>query len=257
MLNFVKKHSRLVMPLAVCLYLLATAPAWSQPLQIVTEEFPPYNYTKNDQVTGMSTEVVLAVLAAMNLSAEIKVYPWARAYAMALNKKDILIFSMARSPKRENLFQWAGPVAPVQSCLFALKTRPDIQFNNLEEAQKYHIITQLKGRTAQALMQKGFSESQNLFLITSAERAFIMLQTGRGDLLGYPELVMYHVIRQSDMAPEEAVRKVYCFEKVSALYAAFNLKTSRDMVNRFQAALDTIKANGTYQKILEKYLNPN
>ena len=243
------------MPFTACLCLLAVVPAWSQSIQIVTEEFPPYNYTKNGRVTGMSTEVVLAVFEVMNLAAEIKVYPWARTYEMAQNKKPTLIFSIARSPKREKLFQWAGPVAPVQTCLFSLKARNDIQFNNLEEAKKYYIITQLKGHTAQALLQQGFKEGQNLFSITSADRAFMMLQTGRGDLIGYPELVVYYAVKDRGLSPENVIRKVYCFEKVSELYAAFSLKTSKAIVKRFQAGLNIVKENGTYQKILNKYLN--
>ncbi len=82
-----KISRRLLLPLAACLYLLAVVPAGAQSIQIVTEEFPPHNYTQLGRVTGMSTEVVLAVFAEMNVPAEIKIYPWARAYEMAQNKK--------------------------------------------------------------------------------------------------------------------------------------------------------------------------
>ena len=42
-----------------CLSLNAAA---ADELRIVTEELPPYNMTQNGQITGLSTEVVRAVL---------------------------------------------------------------------------------------------------------------------------------------------------------------------------------------------------
>ncbi|MCP3955286.1 MAG: transporter substrate-binding domain-containing protein [Desulfobacterales bacterium] len=236
------------------LYLLVCFPAWAQPIQIVTEEFPPYNYTLDGKVTGLSTEVVQAVVVLLDIPSDINVYPWARAYIIAQQDPNTLIFSIARSADREHLFQWVGPVAPVQTCLFALKERSDIQFNSLEEARQYYIITQLKGRTAQRLVKLGFVEGKNLFSTISVSGAFLMLRSGRGDLLGYPELVMYHAIKKTDLKPEKTVRKVYCFSEVSELYAAFSLQTSPEVVKAFQNGLATIKENGTYQKILEKYL---
>jgi len=41
---------------------------YSQMLNIVTEEYPPYNYTQNGKVTGVSTEVVEAVLEVTHVS---------------------------------------------------------------------------------------------------------------------------------------------------------------------------------------------
>ena len=82
-----------------------------------------------------------------------------------------------------------------------------------------------------------------------------MLLTGRGDLIGYPELVMYHTVRKTGLKPENAVHKTYCFSEISELYAAFSLRTPPEMVTRFQIGLKTIKTNDVYQKILAKYLN--
>ena len=246
---------RLLPVVLVTLSLLVAAPARTEPLQIVTEEFPPYNFTQEGRVTGMSTDVVQAVCKQVHLDAHIQVYPWARAYEIALNEKNTLIFSIGKSPEREKLFQWAGSIAPVQSCLFALKTRPDIEVGTLEEARNYYIITQLQGRTAQILQEHGFRQWQNLFLITSVDRAFLMLQTGRGDLVGYPELVMHYTVRKNGLEPASTIRKVYCFKKVSHLYAAFSRQTPGTLVTRFQTGLKIIKENGTYLRILQRYLN--
>jgi len=237
------------------LCLLVGTSAGAQSLQIVTEEFPPYNYMENGQITGMSTEVVLAACRAVDLPTEIKVFPWARTYEIAQTEPNTLIYSIARSPGREKLFHWAGTVAPVQSCLFALKSRTDIKIDSLAAAREFYIITQLRGWIAQLLLKRGFVEGEHFFGITSVDRAYLMLRTGRGDLLGYPELVMYYAVRKTGLKPERAIRKVYCFKDGTQLYAAFSLKTPRTIVARFKTGLKTIKSDGTYQKILEKYIN--
>lgn len=252
---FKKIHRYLAGIVIAGLCLLVGTSARSQSLQIVTEEFPPYNYTEDGLITGMSTEIVVAACKNVGLPTEIKVYPWARTYEIAQTEPNTLIFSIARSPGREKLFHWAGTVAPVQSCLFALKSRTDIQINDLTEARKYFIITQLKGWIAQVLLKQGFVEGKQFFGITSVDRAYLMLRTDRGDLLGYPELVMHYTIKKTGLKPERAIRKVYCFKEGLQLYAAFSLKTPRAMVEQFQSGLKAIKSDGTYQQILEKYLN--
>ncbi|MEI8631015.1 hypothetical protein P4S72_00655 [Vibrio sp. PP-XX7] len=58
---------------------------------------------------------------------------------MALDEKDILIYSIARTKERESLFKWVGPIAPYNVYLFKLKARSDIIVNTLEDVKKYRI----------------------------------------------------------------------------------------------------------------------
>lgn len=53
-------------------------------LEMVTEEWPPYNYTGNGKITGISTRVVTETLHRAGIRFRITVYPWKRAYTMAL-----------------------------------------------------------------------------------------------------------------------------------------------------------------------------
>ena len=48
---------------ALCLSATACSVAHAaQPVRVLTEEFPPYNYTEQGRITGLGTEVVEAVL---------------------------------------------------------------------------------------------------------------------------------------------------------------------------------------------------
>lgn len=82
-----------------------------KPLKIVTEYLKPYQIKNEDgSLGGYGTDIVQALLTLTNKKADIAVLPWARAYRMALNEPNVLIFSIARTPHRENLFQWIGTI---------------------------------------------------------------------------------------------------------------------------------------------------
>jgi len=88
--------------LLVCLGSAANA----QHLRVVTENWPPYNFfNQNDQIVGSSTEVVRAVLEKAGFSYSIEVYPWARSYSIAQNNSNVLIYTILRTPFRENLLK--------------------------------------------------------------------------------------------------------------------------------------------------------
>jgi len=46
-------------------------PVYGQSIQVVTEEFPPYNYKENGKITGISTEVVQAILKKADINLKV------------------------------------------------------------------------------------------------------------------------------------------------------------------------------------------
>ncbi len=99
-------------------------------LKVVTEEFPPYNYTVNGKIKGISTSIITETLKRSGLKYHLKVYPWKRAYhAITLREKNVLIYSIYRSAEREPLFAaWIGPILPPAAVYFyKLKERSDLK----------------------------------------------------------------------------------------------------------------------------------
>jgi polar amino acid transport system substrate-binding protein len=79
---------------------------YSDNVIIVTENYPPYSYEQEGEITGISTDIVKCIMDESGLEYKIEVLPWARAYEMALNKDDVLIYSIMRIPEHETLFNW-------------------------------------------------------------------------------------------------------------------------------------------------------
>ena len=231
-------------------------PVYGQSIKVVTENFPPYNYKENKELKGVSTEIVRAVLQELKIKTKIEVYPWARAYMIAQENKNTLIFSIGRNQKRENLFKWVEVIAPADFYLFALKDRKEIKVNTLDDAKKYKIGTVIDDVREQYLIRKGFVKGKNIHSTPQYINGFRMLLINRIDLWAMPELTAYHIIKKEGYKPAETLRKAYRLDEVSSegYYMAFGKKTSDEIVEKFRNALEKIKKGGKHKMILEKYI---
>lgn len=230
-------------------------PAHAQEITIVTENYPPYHYEKKGIVVGQGTETVRAVLDILNRKARIEVYPWARAYYMALNNKNTLIYGIARTPQRENLFKWIGISSPVRYCLFSLASRNDIHLRTLEDAKQYKIGTVREDIIELYLIENGFKIRENIEPNNSYEANLKKLINRRVDLWGVVDLTAHYLV-QSNQYPKNTINEVYYLKELSTdgAYMAFSKNTPDALVDQFRGALEKIKEDGTYDRILSKYL---
>jgi polar amino acid transport system substrate-binding protein len=225
-------------------------------IRIVTEELPPYNMMQDGRLTGMSTEVVQAVLKEIGVDAGIQLMPWARAYDIALNSENVLIYSITRTAQREKLFKWVGVIAPMHWYLFS-KPERDIRLEDLDDARKYQIATVKEDAGEQYLVSKGFNVGQNLQSNNKYEYNYEKFKLGRVDLWISIELNALYLIRQAGDDPARTVVRALSLPDLGGddgLNMAFSLKTPDATVNRFRKGLDTIRKNGTYDAILRKWL---
>lgn len=106
---------------------LSGHPAAADNLTLLTEEYPPYNMSGKDGAVGLSTEIVRELMKATGTEYSIAVYPWARAIALARTQVNTCVFSMSRTPEREPLYKWVGPLVANEWTLFAKRpaSRPE------------------------------------------------------------------------------------------------------------------------------------
>ncbi|MEH6632374.1 MAG: transporter substrate-binding domain-containing protein [Halopseudomonas aestusnigri] len=243
------KAVRVIFSLLFFMTFLSIRPVSASPIQIVAGNFPPYNYIENGKIAGVNTEIVQAVLKELNLDVEIEIYPWARAYALALKQENVLIFTIVRSSKREPLFKWIGPVGEYNAGLFALENRTDIEVSSLDDAMKFNIGATREDVRPQYLLERGFERVQQ---VSRNEVNIEKLIKGRIDLWLENELTAYHLLKKNGYE-KGLIRKVFEFEVGTGGYMAFSNKTSDQLVNDFRAALKRIHDKGIYEAILQRY----
>jgi len=226
------------------------------PLLIVTEEMPPYNMTQDGRVTGMSTEVVQAVLKEIGLEASIQPMPWARAYELALNESNVLIYSIARTPAREQLFQWVGAIAPTRWFIFSLTERP-IKLGSLNDARAYQIATVHQDVGEQYLVSQGFRIGKELQSSNKYEHNYRKLKVDHVELWISNELNALYLTRQNGEDPEKVLIRSLPLPELTSqegLSMAFSRGTPAQMVEKFRSGLETIRRNGVYDAIMRKWL---
>jgi len=152
-----------------------------QPL-LSTENLPPLNYLKDGILVGPSVEIVKEIQRRVGSHEQIKVYPWARAYKMALEEENVVLFGMTHTKVREDLFKWVGPLATKRDILVA-KKGSGIKINSLEDAKKVKRIGTLRDDTRERLLKShGFA---NLESVSDEQKNAKKLVLGRIDLWAY------------------------------------------------------------------------
>lgn len=126
-------------------------------LLVVTELSPPHQIVEGNEVKGLSTALVKLILKEAELDAEIQMLPWARAHHLAMAQRNTLIYSIARTPEREEQFVWIGPVAIFRLGLVTTSKNKNLALANLAELKNHTIAVQRGDVAAQYLSQKGIA----------------------------------------------------------------------------------------------------
>jgi polar amino acid transport system substrate-binding protein len=206
-------------------------------------------------VKGIATEIVQATLAQANLAATIHVYPWARAYNIALKQENVLIYSIRRSPEREALFKWIGPIFYQNIYLVKLKDRTDLVLTSLEDAKRYRLGVMNQDTTHQFLLSQGFEEGVNLDVTPSETLNIKKLFAGRIDLLVQNDISLAIRMQELELPLNQVAKALPLFDKDQGLFMAFSKQTSDELVNRVRKAFEQIQAEGIIDAILAKHLN--
>jgi polar amino acid transport system substrate-binding protein len=217
--------------------------------KIMTEEYPPYNYSVKGKLTGLSYDVVKVILQRIGHPDNIKKLPWSRSYNIIQNKKGYMLFSMTRTKEREKMFKWVGPVASNKWVFFA-KKGSNLKIRSLNDAKKVKKVGTYKDDATEAYLKgKGFN---NLKSVINDDLNVKLLMAGRINLWITGELQGFHKVKAQGMSTSK-IKKVFTV-KNTQLYIAFSKGTSNKDIRKWQKALDSMKKDGTYKIIVKKYM---
>jgi polar amino acid transport system substrate-binding protein len=203
----------------MCIFLTTSIEA--SEIQIVTTEEAPYQYHKDGKLMGISYEVVQLLQEELGTNTQIRFYPWARAYDMALRKENVLIVSLLRSKEREPLFKWVEPMFSITMYFYKLKSRKDIVVNTLEDARKYQIGVSLNYAAGIYLTAKNFTKLQN---VTRTKQSMLQMLANRIDLLPETPIVLKYAAERHNI-DYDLFEPIYQIEAMTGdVYIAFSMR---------------------------------
>jgi polar amino acid transport system substrate-binding protein len=224
-------------------------------ITMLTEIYPPYNMEIEGKLTGIAVDLLDAMLETLDTGQgrdDVILTNWSRAYTMAEKKKNHMVFSTTRTEQREPLFKWVGPIAKTTVGVIAPKVK-GIVINELSDLNQYRIGTILKDIGEQILLESGIQKTQlhSISGTNCIDLSFKKMKNDRIDMFAYAiASATYNAKRMGHDLDDFEV--IYTLTK-GELYYAFNKNTDDTIIAQWQAALDTIKGNGLYDKIVQKY----
>ncbi|MDB5846683.1 MAG: hypothetical protein JWP29_435 [Rhodoferax sp.] len=237
-----------LLALGLCTAALTPFMARAQAVRVVTEA-SPYVFQQGSKVAGPATEVLEKTLADAGVKDyRINLYPWARAYDMALAEPNVLIYLIARTPEREAQFQWVGEFMQVRYHLYKLKARADIAAPSLEAARGYVIGVMRDDNRHQYLKKQGFAR-----LVVSAQvtENFAQLLNRQVDMVPLSENGAATQCKEANFDCAGLEKVLPLEEMNTGLFMAFSKSTPPELVARTQAAFEQLRGNGTVRRIME------
>ncbi|WP_122434058.1 substrate-binding periplasmic protein [Pseudomonas viridiflava] len=239
--------------ISVLLCLLLSAPARADHYQVVTEEWAPYNYSENGQLTGMTTEIVRAIMKVTGHEFTIVLAPSMRASHILKMRPRTIMYSMFRTPEREHLYKWVGPILEESIHPYQLATAtPVTSLEQLLHAPQ--ITTRHAGLLPDMLQSLGFKNLDKS--ATESVQLYRMLLNGRtGIIIGDTAAGVAYQSRQLNIA-SGTLRQVPLELYRSSLYIAFSRDCEDELVASWANALETLRQSGELGRIQQRYEQP-
>lgn len=224
-------------------------------LHIYTENYEPYNFidqsSQPTELKGIGVDLLEAMLARAGsdqTKSSFRIVGLENGIKAVKNQRNSLLFSLARTSKREDRFKWVCPIDKLKTQLVALKSK-DITINNEKALNEYKIGT-IKGDVGEQLLKKAGVLSSRLSYGNEYNNLTRLIK-GRIDL---------YVVSMDNIASscENRDCKVSQFEPVHTLRVthmcyALNKSTPDSVVSQLQTALDELRAEGLVDELKEKY----
>jgi polar amino acid transport system substrate-binding protein len=228
--------------------LVASQPALA--LKLLTEENPPLNYTENQKVAGMATEVVREMGRRAKITLDFEMMAWNKAYEKAQADKETCLYSTARLPNRENAFKWVGPIAANKWGLFALGGfKPEIK--SLNDAKPFRIAGVARDAKTEFLRQWGVT---NVVEVEDdrLNPGKLTLNRKEAQKIDLWITSVGSAKRVAERAKVPGVKLVYLAREEES-FLACSPRTSPDTLKALAAALNEMKKDGAYAKIIKAY----
>jgi polar amino acid transport system substrate-binding protein len=229
-------------------FVLAMNVASAADVVAYADESPPYQFMKDGKASGFATELLMAACGRAKLSCEVRIAPWARAYATVSTTPNTVLFSVVRRPDREREFVWLSPIMTESVWVFGRGNSPPIDAIADLKTRRIGVVN--GGSAAKFLRDAGIPDAA-MDKANSIELNLRKLGAHRID---------YIVDTERGLDAEKARFNIE-FDTVKLLklheittYFAINARSSPKLVGALQQALRAVNASEVRGQIAHQYL---
>jgi len=161
---------------------LCGPPSEAAPLQLVTDQWIPYEDLSNAAAPGFSTEILTRVFAAMGQETTFEELPWARAAELVFRGERDAIFTAFYNEERAHLCYFPKEPLARDKWIFFVRTADvgKLKFASFADLEG-HEIAVLRGASISPEFWDFVHQHHNVVETASDETDFRMLEAGRVD----------------------------------------------------------------------------
>jgi polar amino acid transport system substrate-binding protein len=219
---------------------------------IMSEELPPFNYVEDGVPKGFCFEVVTQIFAMADMPIrpdDVHFYPWARSYAKVQSQTNAVLFSMAHTDTRHDLFAWVGPLLDVETGIMAPKDK-HIVITNPAHVGNLRLGTVRDGAPEQLCYPAGFPES-SIERVTHQKLNIRKLEAGRIDMFAFNIPSLLHEMKRMGIDPTR-YEVVYTL-LVVPFCVAFHKDADPAVVQRLNRELAAFRQTPAYAELHHRY----
>lgn len=237
----------LILRFSLLLFLLVVGPTQAQQLVLTTEDYPPFNMmvSGGSEIVGISTEKVRELMRRAKEPYTIKLFPWNRAYQMGRAEPRTCVFSTTRTPEREPLFKWIGPLVKNNWVIFARKN-DSRNPHNLDELRDFVLGVYRSDAVGEFLAGRGFKTDVANYDADNPRK----LLYHRFDYWATGELLGLAILRQQGLT--EQIVPLFQFNQTE-MYLACQADMAQEKVDTLNRILREMEKDGSSAAIEQKY----
>ncbi len=217
-------------------------------LRLYTEDYRPFSYLEEGRPSGMAVAVVEELIRRTGEAARIELVPWTRGYHQVRQQADTALFSTVRTPAREPLFHWVGPIARGHTRFYSLK-ESGVRVANLDDVRQLGTLAVPKQWYSYELLRE--QQMENLYGVPTPQDMLRMFRHGRVKLLLANNLTLDGMLAEQGMHAGQLQEQFDLMPNDS--YIAFSRQTDLERVARWQRALDEMRRDGSLERIYRQW----
>ena len=223
-----------------------------QSIDIICDDWPPYQIVNGKQVNGFSTKVITTVFARMGVDVRsITPFPWKRAVAMMKRGKADALFSSNYTKERTEFAYY--PKEPLVDSPWVMWGREEneLQFKSFDDLQGKSVGL-VRGYSYTPELLSYMEKHSNIELVTSDEQNFRKLNANRLDYIVAELGNGQYLVNELGLKNIKPLLNNPI--KIDGLYIIFNKKNvSKELVEKFSDELRKFKQESLYNVLRDTY----
>ncbi|MGE4192580.1 MAG: substrate-binding periplasmic protein [Pseudodesulfovibrio sp.] len=224
----------------------------------VGEIFPFIQVSKSGEVGGPIVDVVSELMGGAGdpvRAEEFRSISFPRSLEILETTPGTGMFLLARTPQREPLFKWVGPLVELKLGLVARKSS-NIVIRSKEDLKRYSISVVRNSGPMHLLQNDPVLKDVRREVVKDDVLQMRMLNAGRVDMVCQADTAAPHVLESVGLDPDD-FEMVYVLSNLP-LYLAFNRAVDDGFIARLQAAMDAMRkedrhGRSRFKAIMRKY----